>query len=184
MLIWGRSQRSMLTATTKYAAGALIGLALHQAQIHQTRPLGFPYEDNDEDGSGRGPSEERGSSCSSADSVSEDSQLWVNQSCGLLRPVFRLVVFICLFACVYVFNRILHVFFFFLFQIHVQFFCKWCNFFNRVLEIDEKAWAGLEETAGHSEAKQHVGAVCSFPIRFLYSFFEVWLQIKNQDWIC
>lgn len=106
----------MLTATTKYAAGALFGLALHQAQIHQTRPLGFPYEDNDEDGSGRGPSEERGSSCSSADSVSEDSQLWVNQSCGLLRPVFR------------------------------------------VLEIDENAWAGLEETAGHSEAKQHVGA--------------------------
>lgn len=106
----------MLTATQKYAAGALFGLTLHQAQIHQTRPLGFPYEDNDEDGSGRGPSEERGSSCSSADSVSEDSQLWVNQSCGLLRPVLR------------------------------------------VLEIDEKAWAGLEETAGHSEAKQHVGA--------------------------
>ncbi|XP_073304136.1 uncharacterized protein [Primulina huaijiensis] len=106
----------MLTATQKYAAGALFGLALHQSQIHQTCPLGFPYEDDDEDGSGRGPSEERGSSCSSADSVSEDPQLWVNRSCGLLRPVFRF------------------------------------------LEIDDKAWAGLEETAGRSEAKQHVGA--------------------------
>ncbi|KZV16767.1 transmembrane and coiled-coil domain-containing protein 4 [Dorcoceras hygrometricum] len=106
----------MLTETQKYAAGAVFALALHQAQIHQTRPLGFLNEDDDGDGSGLGPSEERCSSCSSADSVSEDPQLWVNHSCGLLRPVFRF------------------------------------------LEIDDKAWAGLEETAGHSEAKQHVGA--------------------------
>lgn len=31
---------------------------------------------------------------------------------------------------------------------------------NRFLEIDSGAWSGLEETAGTSSAKHHVGAVC------------------------
>jgi hypothetical protein len=31
---------------------------------------------------------------------------------------------------------------------------------NRFLEIDSSAWSGLEETAGSSSAKHHVGAVC------------------------
>ena len=30
---------------------------------------------------------------------------------------------------------------------------------NRFLEIDSSAWSGLEETAGSSSAKHHVGAV-------------------------
>ncbi|KAD7479196.1 hypothetical protein E3N88_02332 [Mikania micrantha] len=70
---------SKLTQTQKYAAGALFGLALNQAQIHQTLLLGSFDE----------PNEDRGSSASSSDSVSEDPQLWVNESSGLLRPVFR-----------------------------------------------------------------------------------------------
>ncbi|KAM3285760.1 transmembrane and coiled-coil domain-containing protein 4 isoform X1 [Capsicum chacoense] len=98
---------STLTPMQRYAAGALFGLALHQAQIHQTCPLGFP---SDEDNN------ERISNSSSNDSVSDDPHLWVHQSSGLLRPVFKF------------------------------------------LEIDEKAWSGLEETAGLSSPKHHVGA--------------------------
>ncbi|KAI3461959.1 hypothetical protein Pfo_018622 [Paulownia fortunei] len=105
------SSTSMLTATQKYAAGALFAMALHQAQTHQTLPLGFPSAADD-----GGPSEERLSSSSSSDSVSEDPQLWVHQSSGLLRPVFKF------------------------------------------LEIDSRAWGGLEETAAYSPAKHHVGA--------------------------
>ncbi|OIT33269.1 PREDICTED: transmembrane and coiled-coil domain-containing protein 4-like isoform X1 [Nicotiana attenuata] len=96
---------STLTPMQRYAAGALFGLALHQAQIHQTSPLGFPSDEDD-----------RISNSSSSDSVSEGPQLWVNESCGLLRPVFQF------------------------------------------LEIDKKAWPGLEETAGSSSPKHHVGA--------------------------
>ncbi|KAJ8549176.1 hypothetical protein K7X08_032883 [Anisodus acutangulus] len=97
---------SMLTPTHRYAAGALFGLALHQAQIHQTCPLGFPDA----------LPEERSSSGSSSDSVSDDPQLWVHESSNLLRPIFKF------------------------------------------LEIDEKAWSGLEETAGSTPPKHHVGA--------------------------
>ncbi|RDY10949.1 putative membrane protein F35D11.3, partial [Mucuna pruriens] len=68
---------SYLTATQKYAAGALFGLALYQAQVHQTHPLGlstdeFPYE-----------------SSSSTHAVSEDPNLWVHHHSALLRPVFK-----------------------------------------------------------------------------------------------
>ncbi|KAK6150560.1 hypothetical protein DH2020_015492 [Rehmannia glutinosa] len=106
------SSTSMLTATQKYAAGALFALALHQAQIHQTTPLGFPsHKDDDDD-----PSEERVSSSSSSDAVSDDPHLWVHPSSGLLRPVFKF------------------------------------------LEIDSRAWDGLEETVAYSPAKHHVGA--------------------------
>lgn len=96
---------SFLTPTQRYAAGALLGLALQQAQIHQTRPLGSSIEED-----------ERISSGSSSDSVSEDPQLWVHENSGLLRPVFK------------------------------------------SLKIENKAWTGLEETAGSSPAKHHVGA--------------------------
>ncbi|KAJ9703645.1 hypothetical protein PVL29_005099 [Vitis rotundifolia] len=96
---------SFLTPTQRYAAGALLGLALQQAQIHQTRPLGSSIEED-----------ERISSGSSSDSVSEDPQLWVHENSGLLRPVFK------------------------------------------SLQIENKAWTGLEETAGSSPAKHHVGA--------------------------
>ncbi|PIN26857.1 hypothetical protein CDL12_00401 [Handroanthus impetiginosus] len=107
------SSGSTLTATQKYAAGALFALALNQAQIHQTRPLGFPSHEDDDDG---GMSEERVSTSSSTVSVSGDPQLWVHQSAGLLRPVFKF------------------------------------------LEIDSRAWDGLEETVAYSPAKHHVGA--------------------------
>ncbi|XP_022844005.1 transmembrane and coiled-coil domain-containing protein 4 [Olea europaea var. sylvestris] len=106
------SSSSILTPTQKYAAGALFGLALHQAQIHLTRPLGFPSVDDD----GGRSSEERVSNGSSSDSVSEDPQLWVHESSCLLRPIFKF------------------------------------------LEIDKKAWSGLEETSGCSPPKHHVGA--------------------------
>ncbi|MCD7449411.1 hypothetical protein HAX54_052116 [Datura stramonium] len=96
---------STFTPMQRYAAGALFGLALHQVQIHQTCPLGFSSDEDD-----------RISHSSSSDSVSEGPQLWVHESSGLLRPVFKF------------------------------------------LEIDKKAWTGLEETAGSSSPKFHVGA--------------------------
>ncbi|KAJ0853637.1 putative alpha/Beta hydrolase [Helianthus annuus] len=71
---------SKLTHTQRYAAAALFGLALNQAQIHQTLLLGSSYNE---------PTEDRVSSSSSSDSVSEDPLLWVNESSGLLRPIFR-----------------------------------------------------------------------------------------------
>ncbi|KAK6237372.1 hypothetical protein QUC31_002841 [Theobroma cacao] len=102
--------KSFLAPTQRYAAGALFAIAVHQAQMHQTRPLGLPTEDDDPS------SEERMSSSSSSDSVSEDPELWVHGNSGLLRPIFRF------------------------------------------LDIDSAAWLGLEETAGSSPAKHHVGA--------------------------
>ncbi|XP_049384042.1 uncharacterized protein LOC125848251 isoform X1 [Solanum stenotomum] len=97
---------STLTPMQRYATGALFGLALHQAHIHQTCPLGFPSD-----------KEDRISNGSSNDSVSDDPQLWVHESSGLLRPIFKF------------------------------------------LEIDKKAWSGLEETAGSSSPKHHVGTL-------------------------
>ncbi|KAL5557598.1 hypothetical protein UlMin_039834 [Ulmus minor] len=99
---------SFLSPTQRYAAGALFAFAIHQAQIHQTHPLGLISDEE--------PSDNRTSSSSSADSVADDPDLWVHQVSGLLRPVFRF------------------------------------------LEIDHVAWSGLEETAGSSPAKHHVGA--------------------------
>ncbi|XP_062143976.1 probable lipase MIL1 isoform X2 [Alnus glutinosa] len=72
---------SYLTPTQSYAAGALFGLALNQAQIHRTHPLGLYTAEE--------PADERTSSGSSSDSVSEDPELWVHQKSGLLRPVFE-----------------------------------------------------------------------------------------------
>ncbi|EXC35400.1 hypothetical protein L484_026725 [Morus notabilis] len=97
---------SCLTPTQRYAAGALFALALHQAQVNQTRPLGSDDESADD----------RPSSCGSTDSVANHPDLWVHELSGLVRPVFRF------------------------------------------LEIESVAWSGLEETAGSSPAKHHVGA--------------------------
>ncbi|RZC66542.1 hypothetical protein C5167_010237 [Papaver somniferum] len=77
---------SALLPTHRYAAAALLSLALHQAQIHQTRPLGSSKDDDDD-----GQNEERVSSSSSTDSVSEDPLLWIHENFGLLRPVFRIL---------------------------------------------------------------------------------------------
>lgn len=73
---------SFLSPTQRYAAGALFAIALHQAQINQTRPLGLPSEDDSN-------VERSSSSSSSSDSVAEDPELWVHENSGLLRPVFR-----------------------------------------------------------------------------------------------
>lgn len=75
---------SLLSPTQRYAAGALFSLALHQAQIHQSRPLGLPMPDDD-------PINQRMSSgsSSSSDSISDDPDLWVNPNSALLRPIFQ-----------------------------------------------------------------------------------------------
>lgn len=75
---------SLLSPTQRYAAGALFALALHQAQIHQSRPLGLPMLDDD-------PINQRMSSgsSSSSDSISDDPDLWVNPNSALLRPIFQ-----------------------------------------------------------------------------------------------
>eukprot|EP01018_Ginkgo_biloba_P021316 Gb_13022 [translate_table: standard] len=66
-----------LTSIQQYAAGALLALALRQAQIHQLSPVGFtcPAEDGDE---------------GSEQSINiPESELWINEKFGLLRPAFR-----------------------------------------------------------------------------------------------
>ncbi|KAJ7953084.1 transmembrane and coiled-coil domain-containing protein 4 [Quillaja saponaria] len=77
------STKSFLSSTQRYAAGALFGLALHQAQAHQTRPLGYSADD---DAADERPSF---SSSNSSDSVADDPDLWVHENSGLLRPVFK-----------------------------------------------------------------------------------------------
>ncbi|XP_010271492.1 PREDICTED: transmembrane and coiled-coil domain-containing protein 4-like isoform X2 [Nelumbo nucifera] len=71
---------SRLTPKQRYAAGALLALALHQAQIHQARLFILPDEEttNGRTNNGRG-----------SDSPSEEPQLWIHENSGLLRPVFR-----------------------------------------------------------------------------------------------
>ncbi|MCL7022987.1 hypothetical protein MKW94_010766 [Papaver nudicaule] len=79
---------SALLPTHRYAAAALLSLAIHQAQIHQTRPLGSSKDGDDDE---EQQNEERASSSSSTDSVSEDPLLWIHENFGLLRPVFRVL---------------------------------------------------------------------------------------------
>ncbi|KAK7262925.1 hypothetical protein RJT34_30506 [Clitoria ternatea] len=73
---------SFLLPTQRYAAGALFGLALHEAQLNQTQS--FPLLVSEDS-----LSEVRSSTSSSSDSVSEDPDLWVHHNSGLLRPVFK-----------------------------------------------------------------------------------------------
>lgn len=94
---------SSLTSTQRYAAGALFGLALHQAQIQQTRQLGFPSDGNDDDDAVSVP--DRVSSGSSSDSVSDDPQLWVNESSDLLRPIFRCHLFLPLLFSIFLLKK-------------------------------------------------------------------------------
>uniref|UniRef100_A0ACD5WFX9 Uncharacterized protein n=1 Tax=Avena sativa TaxID=4498 RepID=A0ACD5WFX9_AVESA len=78
---------ALLTPTQRYAAGALLALALRQAQIHQSVLLGTPAADDE-----RASSASAGSSSSSAGSgedAAADAGLWTHDSRGLLRPVFR-----------------------------------------------------------------------------------------------
>ncbi|RLN40208.1 transmembrane and coiled-coil domain-containing protein 4-like [Panicum miliaceum] len=102
---------STLGQTQRYAAGALLALALRQAQTHQTVLLGSHGLDDEPH-----PDE--------ATAVEPDARdLWTHEFRGLLRPVLRF------------------------------------------LEIDPKAWAGVEKTAASSDPKHHIGA-------FLRKIFE------------
>ncbi|GJN17551.1 hypothetical protein PR202_gb04628 [Eleusine coracana subsp. coracana] len=96
-----------LTPMQCYATGALLELTLRQTQIHQCAHLG--------DGGGSEPDDEERASSDAA----SDTDLWMQDSCGLLRPVFRF------------------------------------------LEIEPKAWVGLEEMASSPEAKHHIRALCN-----------------------
>ncbi|KAG2277844.1 hypothetical protein Bca52824_060399 [Brassica carinata] len=72
---------SNLTPSQRYAASALLAIALNQAQISQTKPLVTDH------GGDNGDSEH--GLTSGGDSISQDEDLWVHQVSGLLRPVFR-----------------------------------------------------------------------------------------------
>ncbi|CAM0956501.1 unnamed protein product [Alopecurus aequalis] len=97
---------STLSQTQRYAAGALLALALRQAQIHQRVLLGSHGLDEDP---------HPGTAVlSSGDPDGRD--LWTHDPRGLLFPVLRF------------------------------------------LEIDPKAWPGVEQTAATSEPKHHIGA--------------------------
>ncbi|KAL5063708.1 hypothetical protein RYX36_025445 [Vicia faba] len=76
---------SFLSPTQRYAAAALFGLSLHESQVNQTRILPLPASDDSISNTNRISS----SSSSSADSVSDDPDLWVHHRSGLLQPVFK-----------------------------------------------------------------------------------------------
>jgi uncharacterized membrane protein YgcG len=83
-----------LTPTQRYAAGALLALALRQAQIHQSVLLGaHHHHDDDDEEQGRTSTSSGGgggsSSSSSNSGAGADADLWTHDSHGLLRPVFR-----------------------------------------------------------------------------------------------
>uniref|UniRef100_A0A453JDB2 Uncharacterized protein n=1 Tax=Aegilops tauschii subsp. strangulata TaxID=200361 RepID=A0A453JDB2_AEGTS len=85
---------ALLTPTQRYAAGALLALALRQAQIHQSVLLGSPLTsaaDDEERASsasgGSGSSSSTGGSGEDAEAAAK--ALWTHDSRGLLRPVFR-----------------------------------------------------------------------------------------------
>ncbi|XP_057529288.1 uncharacterized protein LOC130807907 isoform X1 [Amaranthus tricolor] len=73
---------SLLSPTQRYAAGTLYAIAVHQAQIHQSIPLGLHFDEYDHQRISNG-------SNSSNDSVAEDPHLWVHPNSGLLRPIFQ-----------------------------------------------------------------------------------------------
>ena len=75
---------SLLSPTQRYAAGTLYAIAVHQAQIHQSIPLGLHFDEYDHQRISNG-------SNSSNDSVAEDPHLWVHPNSGLLRPIFQLI---------------------------------------------------------------------------------------------
>lgn len=81
--IMASTRTSFLSPTQRYAAGSLFAMALHQAQIHQTRPLSFSLEEDPTEG------KRISNGSSSRASVSEDPDLWVHENSALLRPVFR-----------------------------------------------------------------------------------------------
>ncbi|KAL9241440.1 hypothetical protein vseg_015554 [Gypsophila vaccaria] len=85
----------MLSPEQRYAAGVLFTLAVNQAQIHQSRPLGSPSNqlsgdiDGGDDGGERISSSSGGGSSSGGDSVADDPLLWINPNSGLLHPIFK-----------------------------------------------------------------------------------------------
>ena len=82
---------TMLTPTQRYAAGALLALALRQAQIHQSAPLGSadPGPDDEERASSASGSSSSTATISSGSDTASGAGLWTHDSRGLLRPVFR-----------------------------------------------------------------------------------------------
>jgi hypothetical protein len=80
-----------LTPTQRYSAGALLALALRQAQIHQSVPLGGGSADDEERASSAsgGSSASTATSSASGSDAAADADLWTHDSRGLLRPVFR-----------------------------------------------------------------------------------------------
>ena len=130
---------STLGQTQRYTAGALLALALRQAQTHQTVLLGSHGLDDEPH-----PDE--------ATAVEPDARdLWTHESRGLLRPVLRSGSAM---AHSPVHARML-AFSIRKCMIREQFSRVSCRF----LEIDPKAWAGVEKTAASSDPKHHIGAV-------------------------
>jgi hypothetical protein len=80
---------ALLTPTQRYAAGALLALALRQAQIHQSVILGAPSSAADDERASSASGGSSGSSGGSGEDAADDAGLWTHDSRGLLRPVFR-----------------------------------------------------------------------------------------------
>jgi hypothetical protein len=77
---------TLLTPTQRYTAGALLSLALPQAQIHQSVLLGsFPAADEEDERASSRSSSSAGCSGEAAAAAAAKG-LWTHDSCGLLPP--------------------------------------------------------------------------------------------------
>ncbi|KAH9625987.1 hypothetical protein KSS87_008666 [Heliosperma pusillum] len=121
----------MLSPTERYAAGVLFAVAVHQAHIHQSRPLGTPpYHGGDDGGDDGGERiKDRHSSCSNGSNSSDSIRIDV---------------------CLLSFDNVNHEW-----RSEGGYLGLPSTLF---LEIDSSAWLGIEETAGASPATHHVGA--------------------------
>ncbi|XP_051114828.1 uncharacterized protein LOC127240292 [Andrographis paniculata] len=82
---------AVLSASQKYAAGALFAIAVHRAQIHQTlfASRNNNDDDDDDDDGGGGGAGEHLSHDGGSDLASEETHEWIHHHSGLLRPIFK-----------------------------------------------------------------------------------------------
>ncbi|XP_077246446.1 transmembrane/coiled-coil protein (DUF726) isoform X2 [Tasmannia lanceolata] len=119
---------SVLTPTQKYAAGALLALGLRQAQIHQTHPLGSNFPLEEPETEDGNDNDDGSGSGSGSGRGSGVSSASVEDFTSDDAHLWT----------------------------HPR--CGLLRPVFRFLEIDSKAWRGLEETALLVPAKHHIGA--------------------------
>lgn len=159
----------MLSPPQKYAAGGLLALSLHQILINRTNPLSSIFDENSYEPD-------------VINSKFVDPNLWLQHYSHLLRIIFRspshsmhmpvmclIVIYILVFhfSTCDIRNNVLYKHSNFDIHLSVHTFMYIDVFMIRTLDIEEKAWPGLEAAFRTDSSSQNVRAVCSFfPITY------------------